>query len=49
MEERLQKRIAESGYTSRRNAEKLIQEGKVLVKKPKYQPSTDSSSTDSPY
>ena len=31
MEERLQKRIAESGYTSRRNAEKLIQEGKVLV------------------
>lgn len=31
MEERLQKRIAESGYTSRRNAEILIQEGKVLV------------------
>ena len=25
------------------------EEGKVLVKKPKYQPSTDSSSTDSPY
>lgn len=31
MEERLQKKIAESGITSRRNAEKLIQEGKVLV------------------
>ena len=29
--ERLQKVIAQSGYTSRRNAEKLIQEGKVSV------------------
>lgn len=29
--ERLQKIIAQSGYTSRRNAEKLITEGKVLV------------------
>lgn len=31
MEERLQKIIAESGYTSRRKAEKLISEGKVYV------------------
>lgn len=31
MEERLQKVIAESGYTSRRKAEKLITEGKVRV------------------
>lgn len=31
MEERLQKIIAQSGYTSRRKAEKLILEGKVLV------------------
>lgn len=31
MEERLQKYIANSGYTSRRNAEKLILEGKVTV------------------
>lgn len=29
--ERLQKVIAQSGYTSRRNAEKLIQEGRVTV------------------
>ena len=29
--ERLQKRIADSGYTSRRKAERLIQEGKVTV------------------
>ncbi len=29
--QRLQKRIANSGYTSRRKAEKLIQEGKVKV------------------
>lgn len=29
--ERIQKVIAESGYTSRRNAEKLIMEGKVFV------------------
>jgi len=31
MLERLQKYISESGYTSRRNAEKLIQDGLVLV------------------
>lgn len=31
MEERLQKRIASSGYTSRRKAEELILEGKVEV------------------
>lgn len=31
MEERLQKVIANAGYTSRRNAEKLILAGKVLV------------------
>ena len=31
MEERLQKVIAQSGYTSRRKAEELIQEGKVTV------------------
>lgn len=31
MEERLQKVIAESGYTSRRKAEELIKKGKVLV------------------
>ncbi len=31
MEERLQKVIAESGYTSRRKAEELILKGKVLV------------------
>ncbi len=31
MKERLQKVIAESGYTSRRKAEKLIEEGKVAV------------------
>ena len=29
--ERLQKRIANSGYTSRRKAETLIEEGKVKV------------------
>ena len=29
--ERLQKRIANSGYTSRRKAETLISEGKVKV------------------
>lgn len=31
MEERLQKVIAQSGYTSRRKAEELIQQGKVTV------------------
>jgi len=31
MKERLQKVISDSGYTSRRNAEKLIVDGKVLV------------------
>lgn len=31
MEKRLQKVIAESGYASRRKAEKLIEDGKVLV------------------
>ena len=30
--ERVQKVIANRGYTSRRNAEKLIEEGKVKVK-----------------
>ena len=29
--ERLQKRVANSGYTSRRKAEKLILEGRVSV------------------
>ena len=31
MEERLQKVIAKSGYTSRRKAEELIEKGKVKV------------------
>ena len=33
MEERLQKVIAQSGYTSRRKAEELIQQGKSVKQK----------------